>query len=278
MSKTPRPARSCGPSSRSQATALTLTASDSSAPAPQTTLPLGRPRELCESRPDAKTPTAGTIPPLSATGCRATQLDSVREPCLRRLASVERLDSGPPTPMLICLLRFFCRPFQEAGEEGLPARADHHRGGTEPESGHRPNDSLFQGARDRRNARAGAQAGLFLPTGVSLLAGFGHPYRDAPQEPVGHNGLPDGGLLDGELPARAGIPQTFAMASMQSSTSQGTTTWRIETMDQTNLVFGSIFEEFHEKCVGASKPLQSPSEPVVRVLWRRSFRARRSRM
>jgi hypothetical protein len=60
--------------------------------------------------------------------------------------------------------------------------------------------------------------------------------------------------------------QTFAMASMQSSTSQGTTTWRIETMDQTNLVFGSIFEEFHEKCVGASKPLQSPSEPVVRVL------------
>lgn len=60
--------------------------------------------------------------------------------------------------------------------------------------------------------------------------------------------------------------QTFAMASMQSSTSQGTTTWRMETMDQTNLVFGSIFEEFHEKCVGASKPLQSPSEPVVRVL------------
>ena len=60
--------------------------------------------------------------------------------------------------------------------------------------------------------------------------------------------------------------QTFAMATAQPSTSQGTTTWRIETMDQTNLVFGSIFEEFHDKCVGASKPLQSPCEPVVRVL------------
>ena len=60
--------------------------------------------------------------------------------------------------------------------------------------------------------------------------------------------------------------QTFAMASMQPSTSQGTTTWLCETMDQTNQVFGSIFEEFHDKCVGASKPLQSPSEPVVRVV------------
>ena len=60
--------------------------------------------------------------------------------------------------------------------------------------------------------------------------------------------------------------QTFAMASRQPSTSRGTTTWLCETMDQTNEVFGSLFEEFHNKCVGASKPLQSPSEPVCRVV------------
>ena len=59
--------------------------------------------------------------------------------------------------------------------------------------------------------------------------------------------------------------QVFAMATQQSSTSV-TTTWRVDTIHQTDLVFNSIFEGYADKCIGASKALQTPSEPVIRVL------------
>ena len=53
--------------------------------------------------------------------------------------------------------------------------------------------------------------------------------------------------------------QVFAMATQQPSTSRGTTTWTAETMAQLVLVFGSIFEGYHNKCVGMSKALQTPT-------------------
>ena len=60
--------------------------------------------------------------------------------------------------------------------------------------------------------------------------------------------------------------QLFAMASVQSSTSPGTTTWCCVNMQQVDAVFGSIFEDHHRMCFGATKALQAPSEPVIRVL------------
>jgi len=59
--------------------------------------------------------------------------------------------------------------------------------------------------------------------------------------------------------------QAFAMASRRPSTSPRTTTWCCENMPQVDAVFGSLFEE-HHMCFGASKALQAPSEPVIRVL------------
>ena len=60
--------------------------------------------------------------------------------------------------------------------------------------------------------------------------------------------------------------QLFAMASVQPSTSRGTTTWLCENMQQVDAVFGSLFEDHHHMCYGATKALQAPSEPVIRVL------------
>ena len=60
--------------------------------------------------------------------------------------------------------------------------------------------------------------------------------------------------------------QTFAMATVKQSTPQGTTTWTVDSMAQTQLVFGSIFEDYHDYCSGASKALQTASQPVIRVL------------
>ena len=60
--------------------------------------------------------------------------------------------------------------------------------------------------------------------------------------------------------------QLFAMASVQPSTSPGTTTWCCVNMQQVDAVFGSIFEDHHRMCFGATKALQAPSEPVIRVL------------
>lgn len=60
--------------------------------------------------------------------------------------------------------------------------------------------------------------------------------------------------------------QTFAMASVDSATPPGTTTWRMETMWQTALVFASIFTDGPSSCSGASKAFKSNSEPVIRVI------------
>ena len=60
--------------------------------------------------------------------------------------------------------------------------------------------------------------------------------------------------------------QVFAMATVSQTTPPGTTTWTVETMPQVQLVFGSIFGEFHDCCAGASKALQTKSQPVVRLL------------
>jgi hypothetical protein len=60
--------------------------------------------------------------------------------------------------------------------------------------------------------------------------------------------------------------QAFAMATVSQSTQPGTTTWSVETMAQVQLVFGSIFEDNHDSCAGASKAIQTKSQPVVRLL------------
>ena len=59
--------------------------------------------------------------------------------------------------------------------------------------------------------------------------------------------------------------ETFALASQDFGTPAGTTTWRLESMDQTSQVFGSIFEAAGPYCTGASKAFKSPSAPVIRV-------------
>ena len=58
----------------------------------------------------------------------------------------------------------------------------------------------------------------------------------------------------------------FAMASVSQTTPPGTTTWTVETQAQVQLVFGSIFEGFHDYCAGASKAIQTNSQPVARLL------------
>ena len=60
--------------------------------------------------------------------------------------------------------------------------------------------------------------------------------------------------------------QVFAMATMSQTTPPGTTTWTVQTMAQVQLVFGSIFEDNHAFCAGASKAIQTKSQPVVRLL------------
>ena len=60
--------------------------------------------------------------------------------------------------------------------------------------------------------------------------------------------------------------RTFALASLDPSTPDGTTTWTVKTMAQTAQVFGCIFEDGGPWCTGASKAFKSASEPVVRVI------------
>ena len=60
--------------------------------------------------------------------------------------------------------------------------------------------------------------------------------------------------------------QAFAMASVSPSTSPATTTWTVATQAQVQLVFGSIFEDHHAFCAGASKAIQTKSQPVIRLL------------
>ena len=60
--------------------------------------------------------------------------------------------------------------------------------------------------------------------------------------------------------------QAFAMASVSPSTSPTTTTWTVTTQAQVQLVFGSIFEDHHAFCAGASKAIQTKSQPVIRLL------------
>ena len=60
--------------------------------------------------------------------------------------------------------------------------------------------------------------------------------------------------------------QTFAFATTDPTTPSGTTTWRMVTMAQTQLVFGSIFEDGPAFCMGASKAFKMDSEPVIRVI------------
>ena len=60
--------------------------------------------------------------------------------------------------------------------------------------------------------------------------------------------------------------QTFAFGTTDPTTPSGTTTWRMATMAQTQLVFGSIFEDGPAFCMGASKAFKTASEPVIRVI------------
>ena len=60
--------------------------------------------------------------------------------------------------------------------------------------------------------------------------------------------------------------RTFALASLDPSTPDSTTTWTVKTMAQTAQVFGCIFEDGGPWCTGASKAFKSASEPVVRVI------------
>ena len=59
--------------------------------------------------------------------------------------------------------------------------------------------------------------------------------------------------------------EIFALASQDFATPAGTTTWRLESMDQISQVFGSIFEAASPYCTGASKAFKSSSAPVIRV-------------
>ena len=60
--------------------------------------------------------------------------------------------------------------------------------------------------------------------------------------------------------------RTFALASLNPSTPDGTTTWTVKTMAQTAQVFGCVFEDGGPWCSGASKAFKSTSEPAIRVI------------
>ena len=60
--------------------------------------------------------------------------------------------------------------------------------------------------------------------------------------------------------------QVFALATTDSTTPSGTSTWRLDSSAQTAEVFGSIFEDAPACCSGCSKAFKSQSEPVIRVL------------
>lgn len=59
---------------------------------------------------------------------------------------------------------------------------------------------------------------------------------------------------------------TFALASQDSQTPAGTTTWTVVNMHQTARVFGSIWQDAAPCCSGASKAFKTASEPVCRVI------------
>ena len=128
------PPSSCGSRSCSHATTPTRTASGLSPLTPQTTLSLGRAPPNMPATPVAKTSTAITRPPLIATGYGETQRYKVRMPCMHathKFGTAGTLSfrhnpqwssSGPR------------HAFPGFSQVRRPARANHLRCGTEPES------------------------------------------------------------------------------------------------------------------------------------------------
>ena len=163
-------------------------------------------------------------------------------------------------------LTLFGKLTWESSSQGVPARDCRAGLGNEAARDHAQADRHLFAAQGGPDARASLGAGLLLHAGGDLPGRSRDSHLVSDPHAGRPLGLSVGGLLSSELPARAGVRRTFALASLASETPASTTMWTVATMYQTAQVFGSIFQDAANSCSGASKAFKTASEPVCRVI------------